>query len=326
MHNRFQLAGQARILVLKWIIWALPAIVGSVGAFQGTLFYDAGKPQNTSATIWFDAQSLSTAYKNRDEKLHGDEFLDSENHPWIWFQSTKAETSTRGITLIGNLIIKDQVKEVAVNLETPAIIRQFPQASLDRLFVTGSLTFKRSDYDLGSGDQWNKEILPGIDYLSDEVSIEFDLQGYSYTTTYLTNNFYKPMPDGSVNNRGAIFDILKEKGFKASKKRIEELKKELEGEISANDVATFLADLGWISMLSGYTKEAVEYYHMALQESPENVPTGCVWPMVTYLQECSMRLLPSEKRSGELPKLSHIPEMLKWLDGEQMTKSPKPLP
>lgn len=110
---------------------------------------------------------MSTAHDKRDEQLLGPDFLDATNFPGIWFQGFTSQVTENGLSLTGDLYIKDIVKQVTVNLAKPTLMRK-AMNNLDLLMVNCQLSIDRKDFDLGASGRYAKAITgPTIWRISD---------------------------------------------------------------------------------------------------------------------------------------------------------------
>ena len=92
----------------------------------GTVEYD-GKDLRTAiepTSKVLHVAGINTQNVKRDAHLRSDDFFDAANHPFIAFKSKRVEVGAAGsFKLIGDLTIRGNTKEVALNVEgpTPAV-------------------------------------------------------------------------------------------------------------------------------------------------------------------------------------------------------------
>ena len=133
---------------------------GSFQKIQGVIdFSDA-----PSMNVTIDVESINTSNENRDSHLRSDEYFDTAKFPTMTFVSKSFNNTDNGMTITGDLTIRDITKEI----EFPLIYlgkqdtgRGYPSAAFE-----GEITIKRTEFGVG------KE---GVS-LGDEVTIEFSLE------------------------------------------------------------------------------------------------------------------------------------------------------
>ena len=113
---------------------------------------------------------ISTQNAKRDGHLRSDDFFDAANHPFITFKSKRLEPGPAGaFRLIGDLTIRGNTREVALNVEGPTP----PVKGMGGLRVGATATTKINRLDYGL--KWNSMVEAGP-VVSDEVSITIDLE------------------------------------------------------------------------------------------------------------------------------------------------------
>ncbi len=91
---------------------------GEWGNVSGTVNFDEGNIEATSANITIAADSISTGIAKLDEELKASEFFDAEKFPKITFVSTGIErTGDKTVALTGDMTIKGKTKSVTFNME-----------------------------------------------------------------------------------------------------------------------------------------------------------------------------------------------------------------
>ncbi len=291
-------------------------IRGGVAAYQGTFFYDPNNVASTSATVRFDTEAFTTLHVKRDEVLQSAQFLNSAEFPHIWFQSTKAVPKGDGFDLVGNLIIKDIVKEVTVTCKTPQMMPKSGPEKYDRVFVRGEMTFNRMDFDLGKEGPWNTPMGNGK-LMGDDVSIEFHFHLYSWTIDHLKDRFAKTK-EGNPHPAGLVYQAAVEKGTKGGMKKYNELRKADKNSVGPST----LGDAAWMLMNDGHPGVAVDLFENGLKEDPRHMANvmriGDAYVGAGKHEEAIKHFT---MLSSQFPKNTHWPELLKLLDGKLMTKS-----
>jgi len=318
MGDRFQINKDASYVTFETSFAGFPAIRGSISAYQANIFYDPAHPERTSATIRFGSSSVSSAHPKRDEELVGANFLDAENHPGMWFTSTKATVSGNGITLDGDLYIKGITKPVQLKLEKPNVMRK-GMGGRDLMMAKGGLSFNRKDFQLGV-----KSNYPAVGMLGDQIDIEFVIVGSNYTIDYLKSIFVGKTRDGKDNPVGLIYNEVIAKGQEAGEAEFMSLvsQKEYKG----TNWLSVMANLGWILMVDGHGKEAVHFFNMALSKDPNHfvslirlgdalvIAGDHAGALKHYMKEYSL---------DPRVRFTHLPEMIKQLSGQFALKNMK---
>ena len=133
---------------------------GSFQKIQGVIDFS----DTPSMNVTIDVESINTSNENRDSHLRSDEYFDTAKFPTMTFVSKSFNNTDNGMSVTGDLTIRDITKEI----EFPLIYlgkqdtgRGYPSAAFE-----GEITIKRTEFGVG------KE---GVS-LGDEVTIEFSLE------------------------------------------------------------------------------------------------------------------------------------------------------
>ena len=133
---------------------------GSFQKIQGVIDFS----DTPSMDVTIDVESINTSNENRDSHLRSDEYFDTAKFPTMTFVSKSFNNTGNGMSVTGDLTIRDITKEI----EFPLIYlgkqdtgRGYPSAAFE-----GEITIKRTEFGVG------KE---GVS-LGDEVTIEFSLE------------------------------------------------------------------------------------------------------------------------------------------------------
>src|SRR5688572_15146010 len=88
---------------------------GRLGTASGTLEFDSANPTASHVEVDISAASIDTGVVDRDNHLRSADFLDVENHPTIFFRSTKVEVTGKDEGKIhGDLTIRGVTKPVVL--------------------------------------------------------------------------------------------------------------------------------------------------------------------------------------------------------------------
>jgi polyisoprenoid-binding protein YceI len=143
---------------------------GQLGPVTGTVEYDGKDVRTVKADVRIDVNGISTQNAKRDGHLRSDDFFDAANHPFIAFKSKRAEPGGAGsFKLIGDLTIRGNTKEVALNVDGPTP----PVKGMGGLRIGATATTKINRLEYGL--KWNSMVEAGP-VVSDEVAITLDLE------------------------------------------------------------------------------------------------------------------------------------------------------
>ena len=133
---------------------------------DGTLQFDAAKPENSKVTITVKTDSLDTALAARDKDVKGPMFLDTAQYPEMRFVSTKVVPGANNeLHIEGNLTLHGVTRPLTLNAKlNKSGPNPFDQRPTLGFSATGAL--KRSDFGIA-------QYLPLI---GDEVNITLDVE------------------------------------------------------------------------------------------------------------------------------------------------------
>ena len=141
---------------------------GSFREFDGTLYYDTTRPEDSWIKVTVKTESLDTALPARDKDVTGDTFLDVARYPQMQFESTKVTPEAGGTLRVeGNLTLHGITRPLALK----AKLNKEGQNPFDHkptlgFSATGSL--RRSDFGM-------TRFLPMIgDIVSITIEVEFN--------------------------------------------------------------------------------------------------------------------------------------------------------
>jgi polyisoprenoid-binding protein YceI len=98
--------------------WGMQTVRGTFGRFEGTLTVAADGVATGELTI--QAATLDTGHRKRDEHLRSEDFFGVERHPVVRFTPHTVSTRADGLTLTGDLRIKDSVLAFELPVEVVA--------------------------------------------------------------------------------------------------------------------------------------------------------------------------------------------------------------
>jgi polyisoprenoid-binding protein YceI len=148
---------------------------GKLGAISGKIDYDGKDITSVKADVFVDLQGIDTQNDRRDTHLRSPDFFDVASHPRLTFKSKRVEPGTAGrFKLVGDLTIRGNTKEVALDVEGPSPIVQTAGRNASVTVLTGATaTTKISRKEFGV--LWNN-MIESMPIVGDEVSITIDLE------------------------------------------------------------------------------------------------------------------------------------------------------
>lgn len=90
-------------------------VVGTLDITSSSIEIDANN-QITNVEVVVDAASYNSSNAKRDTHVHGDDFLDAENHKAISFNTGAVKPASSGYQSTGSLTIKGQTSPIEVSI------------------------------------------------------------------------------------------------------------------------------------------------------------------------------------------------------------------
>jgi len=138
---------------------------GRFNHVQGSLLYDAAKPEVSSISVEIPADSIDTNSDKRDQHLKGPDFFNAKEFPTISFNSTAVKKTKDGLEVEGDLTLHGETQSVTART---IHMGRSESAQLGKLAgFTAAFDFKRSDFGMEYG-------LP--DQLGDDVHVEIGIE------------------------------------------------------------------------------------------------------------------------------------------------------
>lgn len=119
---------------------------------EGSLTFDAAKPENSKVVVTIDPASVRTDYPYKDKKdfdaeLAGDKFFNAAAFPKISFTSTKIErTSATTGRITGTLEFMGKSQPLVLDAVLNGALAQHPMRKVGALGFSATTQLKRSDF------------------------------------------------------------------------------------------------------------------------------------------------------------------------------------
>lgn len=104
------------MVLASWDHFGYSRPVAYFGEVDGTLEYDADRPEASSVQVTLPLSGLDALVPDLTEHLRGPEFFDAARHPAISFRSTKVEAVGTGrLQVTGELTIRGTTRSVVLD-------------------------------------------------------------------------------------------------------------------------------------------------------------------------------------------------------------------
>ncbi len=147
-------------------------VQGQFTKFEGTMEYDADKPDSWKASGQIDAASINTNVEQRDKHLRSKDFFDVEQFPKIAFAMMKVlEVSKDAAKIEGTITIHGVTKPIVLDVKIHGAGKD-PWGNV-RAGFTAIGKLNRKDFGLN----WNQALETGGVLVGDEVEITLEIEG-----------------------------------------------------------------------------------------------------------------------------------------------------
>ncbi|WP_205633974.1 YceI family protein [Labilithrix luteola] len=143
---------------------------GEFQKFSGAVKYDPSNLAASSAEATIEVGSINTKEQGRDDHLKSADFFDAAKYPNITFKSRAIRQGKEGLEIVGDLTIRDQAREVVLQVEGPTPEQKDPWGNT-RIGASAETKIKRSEF----GITWNTVLEAGGVAVSDDIHIHLDL-------------------------------------------------------------------------------------------------------------------------------------------------------
>jgi polyisoprenoid-binding protein YceI len=145
-------------------------VKGRFTSITGTILDNGEDPTLSSVQVEIDPASITTADPKRDGHLRSPDFFDVEQFPKISFKSTRIQGNRDQFKLIGDLTIRDQTREVALDVTLNGVgLSPYGQTVAG---FSGQTKFNRRDFGLN----WNAALESGGVLVSDQIKLEVEIE------------------------------------------------------------------------------------------------------------------------------------------------------
>ena len=306
MGNRYQIRKDSSYVNFTSRV-GTEVVDGSLSAYQATIFYDPEDIESTSLTIRIGSDGFETVDSKYNSALKGEDFLNADDFPGIWFQGTDVTPTETGFYLLGTMNIKNIIKPVTVHIVEPEV-RRGAVNGLDLLIAKGNLTINRKDFNLGTTGKWASD-----QSFADEIKVDFRIVCFSYTIDFLKKTFVKS-EEGRDNPVGLVYNDVKSNGLNSGLKLVETLSKD--DKYKSDDWPGNLANIGWILMVDGFGKESLPFYEMALKQNSRHLPSllrlGDAYTIAGQHAD-ALAHFENELSLSARARFTHIPHLIKLL-------------
>jgi polyisoprenoid-binding protein YceI len=124
-------------------MWGMVSVKGTFGQVSGTGTVAAGGEVTGAITV--ASASIDTKNKKRDAHLRSPDLFDSDKYPDIVFTVTGIAPSAAGVTVSGQLTVRDQTRPVSFDAAVGA-------ADAGEVSLDAEVPFNRADFGL----TWNQ--------------------------------------------------------------------------------------------------------------------------------------------------------------------------
>jgi polyisoprenoid-binding protein YceI len=143
---------------------------GAFTSFRGGATIDAAAPQNSTAWLEIEADSVNTGNDQRDGHLKSADFWNAEENPKITFKSTSARADGDSVVTTGDLTIGGKTAPVDIVWEFGGIAKD-PWGNTKAGFE-GAATINRKDW----GISYNAALETGGFLIGEKVKLVLEIE------------------------------------------------------------------------------------------------------------------------------------------------------
>jgi polyisoprenoid-binding protein YceI len=158
-------------------------VKGTFNEFEGKIILDEKKPQNSKVETVIEAKSIDTNNDKRDDHLRSADFFNTDKNEKITFTSKKiTPAGGKKYKIVGDLTLNGVTKEITLDSTYSGTTKGMQGETRAGFSATGKI--KRSEF----GVKWNKAIEAGGVAVSDEVTLNFDIEAIEEKDTSTASN------------------------------------------------------------------------------------------------------------------------------------------
>jgi polyisoprenoid-binding protein YceI len=147
-------------------------VKGGFNGVSGTLIEDTADPARSHLEATIDIATVSTGDEQRDTHLKSADFFHQEQHPQMFFKSTKVEKKGQEeYAVTGDLTLHGVTKAVTFAVEGPSAPAKDPWGNT-RIGLSATTKINRKDFGL----TWNAALETGGILVGEDVQISLDVQ------------------------------------------------------------------------------------------------------------------------------------------------------
>ena len=148
----------------------LTKVDGRFRDFDGHIWLDRTKPEDSRVDVTIQAASIDTSYENRDKHLRSADFFDVEKYPTITFKSSKVVPKGQDLyEVTGDFTMHGVTKTLTVPVRHTGFLNLGKQ---EKAGFELTIPINRKDF----GIAWNRTSDNGGVMLGDEVEINVQVE------------------------------------------------------------------------------------------------------------------------------------------------------
>jgi polyisoprenoid-binding protein YceI len=146
-------------------------VKGRFTDFEGRIVGNPENPTQSRVEARIKADSLDTRNEQRDAHLKSGDFLDTEQYPYITFQSTSIEETAKNVFLVrGDLTIRDVTREIELEASINGVGKS--PFGTEVVGITATTILSRQEWGL----KWNVALETGGVLVGDTARITIELE------------------------------------------------------------------------------------------------------------------------------------------------------
>lgn len=125
-------------------------VPGRFTEFTGTIDFDENDITKSKVDFSVNVASITTAVSKRDDHLRTADFFDAQKFPKATFQNASIKKSGKGITLTGDLTIRDVTKKVTFQVKNLGKVDD-PMMKVEKYVFSATGKINRKDFGVNFG-------------------------------------------------------------------------------------------------------------------------------------------------------------------------------